>query len=39
MTWRRLLEGTVIAMLDEQVAAHGERPGIRDAGLLSSALA
>jgi death-on-curing protein len=39
MTWRRLLEGIVIAIHGEQVAEHGGRPGIRDAGLLSSALA
>ena len=39
MTWRWLLEGIVIAMHGEQVAEHGGRPGIRDAGLLSSALA
>ncbi len=39
MTWRWLLEGVVIAMHDEQMAAHGGNPGIRDAGLLSSALA
>ncbi|MFZ2445150.1 MAG: type II toxin-antitoxin system death-on-curing family toxin [Syntrophobacteraceae bacterium] len=39
MTWRRLLEEVVIAMHGEQVAEHGGSPGIRDAGLLSSALA
>jgi death on curing protein len=39
MTWRWLLEGIVIAIHGEQVAEHGGRPGIRDAGLLSSALA
>ncbi len=38
MTWRWLLEGIVIAIHGEQVAEHGGRPGIRDAGLLSSAL-
>ena len=38
MTWRWLLDGVIIAIHDEQIAAHGGRPGIRDAGLLSSAL-
>ena len=39
MTWRWLLEEVVIAMHGEEVAEHGGSPGIRDAGLLSSALA
>ncbi|MGA2935722.1 MAG: type II toxin-antitoxin system death-on-curing family toxin [Syntrophobacteraceae bacterium] len=39
MTRRWLLEGVVIAVHGEQVAEHGGSPGIRDAGLLSSALA
>ena len=39
MTWRWLLDGVVIAIHDEQNAVHGGIPGIRDAGLLSSALA
>ena len=39
MTWRWLLEGVVIAIHDEQIALHGGIPGIRDDGLLSSALA
>ncbi len=39
MTWRWLLGGVVIAMHDEQIAAHGGSLGVRDAGLLSSALA
>ena len=39
MTWRWLIEGVVIAMHGEQIAEHGGSPGIRDAGLLSSALA
>jgi len=39
MTWRWLLKGVVIAMHGEQIAEHGGSPGIRDAGLLSSALA
>ena len=33
------MEGIVIAMHGEQMAEHGGRPGIRDAGLLASALA
>ncbi len=39
MTWRWLLEGIVIAMHGELIAEHGGSIGIRDAGLLSSALA
>lgn len=39
MTWRWLIEGVVIAMHGEQIAAHGGSLGIRDTGLLSSALA
>ena len=39
MTWRWLLDGVVIAIHDEQIAVHGGIPGIRDDGLLSSALA
>ena len=39
MTWRWLREDVVVAMHGEQIAEHGGRPGIRDAGLLSSALA
>jgi death-on-curing protein len=39
MTWRWLKEDVVIAMHGEQIAEHGGSPGIRDAGLLSSALA
>jgi len=39
MTWRWLREDAVVAMHSEQIAEHGGRPGIRDAGLLSSALA
>jgi death-on-curing protein len=38
MTWRWLNEAVVIAMHDEQIAEHGGSVGIRDAGLLSSAL-
>ncbi len=39
MTWRWLREDVVIAMHSEQIAEHGGSCGIRDAGLLSSALA
>ncbi len=39
MTWRRLIEGAVIAMHGEQISEHGGSLGIRDAGLLSSAIA
>ncbi|SPF51281.1 Death-on-curing family protein [Syntrophobacter sp. SbD1] len=39
MKWRWLIEGVVIAMHGEQIAAHGGSHGIRDAGLLLSALA
>lgn len=39
MGWRWLPEAAVIAMHDEQLAAHGGSEGLRDEGLLSSALA
>ena len=39
MTWHWLVEGVVIAMHGEQVSEHGGSLGIRDPGLLSSALA
>jgi death on curing protein len=39
MTWCWLREDVVVAMHSEQIAEHGGSPGIRDAGLLSSALA
>lgn len=39
MTWRWLLDGVVLAIHDEQIVEHGGSAGIRDAGLLSSALA
>ena len=39
MTWRWLKEDVVIAMHSEQIAEHGGSLGIRDPGLLSSALA
>ena len=39
MTWRWLREDVVVAMHGELIATHGGSPGVRDAGLLSSALA
>jgi death on curing protein len=39
MTWRWLMEGVIIALHGEQIAEHRGGIGIRDAGLLSSALA
>ena len=39
MTWCWLQDRVVIAIHDEQIAEHGGSAGIRDAGLLSSALA
>ncbi|TNJ36410.1 type II toxin-antitoxin system death-on-curing family toxin [Chlorobaculum thiosulfatiphilum] len=39
MSWRWLLDDVVLAIHDEQIAEHGGSTGIRDAGLLSSALA
>lgn len=39
MTWQWLRQDVVVAIHDEQIAAHGGHPGIRDGGLLSSALA
>jgi death-on-curing protein len=39
MTWRWLRQDVVVAMHSELIAEHGGRPGIRDVGLLSSALA
>jgi death-on-curing protein len=39
MSWRWLLDAVVLAIHDEQIAEHGGSTGIRDAGLLSSALA
>ena len=38
MSWRWLLDEVVIAIHDEQIAVHGGSSGIRDAGLISSAL-
>ncbi len=39
MTWYWLRQDVVVAIHDEQIAAHGGSRGIRDAGLLESALA
>ena len=39
MTWQWLREDFVIAVHNELIAEHGGSSGIRDAGLLSSALA
>ncbi len=39
MTWHWLRHDVVVAVHDEQIAQHGGSPGLRDAGLLSSALA
>ena len=37
-SWRWLVEGIVIAVHAEQIAEHGGGDGLRDRGLLSSAL-
>jgi death on curing protein len=37
--WRWLSEAVILAVHDEQLAEHGGGAGVRDAGLLSSALA
>ena len=39
MTWRWILKQTVLRVHDEQLAEHGGGGGIRDVGLLESALA
>jgi death-on-curing protein len=39
MNWRWLREDVAVAVHGEQIAEHGGSSGIRDAGLLSSALA
>lgn len=39
MNWRWLLPQTVLAIHDAQIAEHGGLPGLRDMGLLESALA
>ncbi len=37
--WRFILPSTVLAIHDAQIADHGGLPGLRDLGLLESALA
>ena len=37
--WRWLEKDVILAIHDEQLAEHGGKPGIRDMGLLESALA
>lgn len=37
--WRWILPATVLAIHDAQIADHGGAPGLRDQGLLESALA
>lgn len=37
--WRWLEKDLILAVHDEQIAEHGGRPGVRDIGLLESALA
>jgi death-on-curing protein len=39
VTWRWLSRRAVLAIHAEQIAEHGGAPGLRDAGLLESALA
>jgi death on curing protein len=39
VTWRWLSRSAVAAIHDEQLAEHGGAPGLRDGGLLESALA
>ncbi len=39
MKWRWLRQDVVLAIHAEQITEHGGRPGIRDSGLLSSAVA
>lgn len=39
MKWRWLKEEVIVAVHDEQLAEHGGAEGVRDSGLLSSALA
>ena len=39
MRWRWLIDEVVKAMHDELMAEHGGRVGVRDAGLLASAIA
>lgn len=37
--WRRVGNNTVLAIHQEQISEHGGQPGLRDEGLLESALA
>ncbi len=37
--WRWIGEALILAIHDEQLSEHGGRPGVRDMGLLQSALA
>ena len=39
ITWTWINKGIVIALHDEQIAEHGGQAGLRDQGLLESALA
>jgi death on curing protein len=39
MKWRWIKEEVILAVHDEQLAEHGGAEGVRDAGLLASALA
>jgi death-on-curing protein len=39
IAWRWLAEALILAIHDEQLAEHGGRVGLRDLGLLQSALA
>ena len=39
MKWRWLSEAIILAAHEQQIAEHGGEPGLRDAGLLRSALA
>jgi death-on-curing protein len=39
VSWRWLGEGVLLAVHEQQIAEHGGSPGIRDRGLLESALA
>ncbi|MGC9326932.1 MAG: type II toxin-antitoxin system death-on-curing family toxin [Candidatus Hinthialibacter sp.] len=38
MTWRSVSKTAVLAIHQEQIAEHGGKPGLRDEGLLESAL-
>jgi death-on-curing protein len=39
VSWRWLSEAALLAAHEQQIAEHGGEPGLRDAGLLASALA